>query len=216
MRGSKLQIVSLECVDSTQSYLKSALKERRLEVPVCVVTTSQSAGEGSRANKWIGIEGNLFFSFALARASLPADLPLASASIYFMFQLKETLAAKGSGVWLKWPNDLYIERKKIAGCITNIQGKTLVCGIGVNTLHAPDGFGRLDVVYDEETLLRDYFHLLEKSVSWKQIFRKYSVEFENSKRKTVANDSYKNLISNAVLQEDGSLLKDGKRIYGSR
>lgn len=56
--------------------------------------------------------GNLFFSFVLKRNDLPSDLQIQSASIYFSYILKEVLALEGSKIWLKWPNDFYIDNKK--------------------------------------------------------------------------------------------------------
>ena len=51
----------------------------------------------------------IFFSFAIKIDELPTDLKLESASIYFAYLLKETLYELGSCVWLKWPNDFYID-----------------------------------------------------------------------------------------------------------
>ena len=33
---------------------------------------------------------------------------------------------------IKWPNDFYIDDKKIGGTITNLSGKYVYCGIGTN------------------------------------------------------------------------------------
>jgi len=172
----------LERVDSTQRYVIDALKAGNASVPFAVVADVQDAGEGSRGNSWMGLEGNLFFSFAVARSALPADLKLESSSIYFAYLLKAALADAGSEVWLKWPNDFYVGERKIGGTITTLRQDTLVCGIGLNLKNAPENAGLLDIGISRETLLNDYFFRLEQFPKWKDIFRLYALEFGKSRR----------------------------------
>ena len=140
-----MQILYLESVDSTQKYLKELIKEKKVSLPYAVISKTQTSGVGSRENSWVGLDGNLFLSFALSLEDLPEDLKLESASIYFSYILKETLSEMDSKVWLKWPNDFYIDNKKIGGMITNMVDDALVCGVGVNIAEAPDDFGKLDI-----------------------------------------------------------------------
>ena len=215
-KGWVLTIFWLESVDSTQYYLRDALKNRELSAPVAVVAEQQNSGRGSRGNSWEGIEGNLFFSFAFESDALPSDLKLESSSIYFTYLLKEVLAEAGSKLWLKWPNDLYLDDKKIGGTITNLEGTTLVCGIGLNIKAAPEGFGRLDIDISKNELLQSYFRLLEKMIPWKQIFRKFKLEFERCRTKTSTVQNRKISLKEAKLLEDGSLELNGQRIYSLR
>ncbi len=211
-----MQIFWRESSHSTQRELLEGLKSGDFVAPVCIATVRQDAGIGSRGNSWIGQEGNLFFSFAVARNQLPDDLKLESASIYFMFLLKEVLAVYGSEAWLKWPNDLYVDTLKIGGCITNISADLLVCGIGLNTSVAPQGYGMLDVTCKHDELLEAYLQKIENPLSWKQVFIKYKLEFElSSKRITHTNGNNISLID-AQMMEDGSLLSQGRRIYSQR
>ncbi len=131
-----VEILWLDEVDSTQRYLLDELKSKRLKAPICVGTTIQTHGRGSRGNSWIGEEGNFFVSFAIDRSFLPNDLKLESSSIYFAYILKEVLEDLGSKVWLKWPNDFYLGEKKLGGLITNLVGDSLVCGVGINLKNA--------------------------------------------------------------------------------
>ena len=98
----------VESVDSTQTYLKSKIKANEISAPHAVVANMQTSGLGSRDNLWEGLEGNLFLSFAMKLDSLPKDLKLESASIYFSYILKMTLSELNSKVLIKWPNDFYI------------------------------------------------------------------------------------------------------------
>lgn len=205
-----------ESLESTQSYLIEELKASRLQAPVCVGALSQTMGKGSRGNSWIGKEGNLFISVALPRTLLPEDLRLESSSIYFAFLMKELLATFGSKVWLKWPNDFYLNDKKIGGVITNLVGNTLVCGIGINLVSAPEYFEKIDITVSTYDLTKSYSELFKKLPAWKQIFSNYKIEFENSRDFFIHSSNEKIALTRAVLCEDGSLECDGQRIYSLR
>jgi BirA family biotin operon repressor/biotin-[acetyl-CoA-carboxylase] ligase len=205
-----------ESLPSTQTYLTEALRSGSLAAPVCVGARIQTMGKGSRGNSWIGEEGNLFISLALPRSALPEDLKLESSSIYLTFLMKELLASKGSGVWLKWPNDFYLEKKKIGGVITNIVHDTLVCGIGINLVSAPENFGAIDISVSPYEITEGYCRLFENLPSWKQIFSKYQLEFEDSRVFFTHHLHEKIALKEAVLLEDGSLMYDGQRIYSLR
>jgi len=214
--GSGVEIHWYESLESTQSYLLEALKRESLSAPVCVGATVQPMGKGSRGNRWVGLKGNLFISLACKRSMLPDDLKLESSSIYFAFLMKELLSTMGSKVWLKWPNDFYINDKKIGGVITNLSGDVLVCGIGMNLVSAPEGFTTIDINAVAYDLTENYCKLFKKLPSWKQIFSKYQLEFENSRVYFTHNNNEKVALEHAVLLEDGSLECDGQRIFSLR
>ena len=184
-----MEIQFLESVDSTHRYLKNKIKTKGFEKPLCIATTLQTDGIGSRDNSWKGKKGNLFFSFVLKKEDLPNDLLMQSYSIYFSFLLKEILKEKGSKVWLKWPNDFYIKEKKIGGTITNLSGELVYCGIGLNLIQVEEQFGFLDITIDSKSFLKEYLEVVTKKTSWKKLFSKYLLEFELSKKfKATIND----------------------------
>jgi len=211
-----VQIYWFDELDSTQTYLKDKLKSGVLKSPVCIVADKQTEGVGSRGNSWIGLDGNLFFSFAIDRNELPKDLALESSSIYFSYILKEVFSELGSKVWLKWPNDFYINENKIGGTITYLRENDILCGIGINLVDAPDDFASLDIEIDKKELLNKFFKKFEKKFSWKHIFSKYEVEFSQSKKHSMHLKNNKISLENANLNEDGSLNVNGQRIYSLR
>ncbi|MCD6432555.1 MAG: biotin--[acetyl-CoA-carboxylase] ligase [Sulfurimonas sp.] len=211
-----MKITYLETVASTQTYLKELLQERSFELPHAIVANIQTDGIGSRGNLWSGMDGNLFLSFAISLDSLPKDLKLESASIYFAYLLKETLRELNSFTWLKWPNDFYIDDVKIGGMITNIVGATLVCGVGLNLVDSPKEFATLDIKISKDELLKKYFKKVEKKVSWKQVFSKYKLEFYRNQNFFTYKNSLKISLDNAILQSDGSIINNGERIYSLR
>ena len=211
-----MKIIRLDKVDSTHTYLKEYIKTNGFLEPTAVVTTCQTNGIGSRGNSWDGIDGNLFFSFVLNQNDLPSDLQLQSASIYFSFLLKIILEEQGSGIWLKWPNDFYIKDKKIGGTITSINGKLMYCGIGLNLKKVSEEFGFLDIEIDIKKVIKLYFEKLEKSIKWKQIFSEYQIEFRKSKNFQATLKNQKVSLTNAVLNEDGSININGEKVFSLR
>jgi len=207
-----MQIKYFDSLESTQLSLKSYIKSNGYITPLAFYTKCQTNGIGSRDNKWIGKEGNLFFSFVIKKSLLPKDLLVQSASIYFSFIFKEILANFGSKCILKWPNDLYINERKISGTITSITNDLMFCGIGLNIDDVSIDFGYLDIDIDIQSLLNKYFEALERYPSWKQIFSKYKIEFNNENEFRTQNI----LLKNTILQEDGSLFIDGKKVFSLR
>ena len=215
-KDSQLKILYFKTLSSTQLYLKEQLQSQKLTPPVAVVADRQTQGIGSRENEWTSQEGNLFLSFAIKRDKLVKDLPLESVSIYFSYLLKETLCEFGSKVFLKWPNDFYIGKKKIGGVITNMVEDTLICGVGINLITAPEGFESLDIIIGREAVIENYFKKLEKKVLWKQVFSKYKLEFANSKEFFTHGNGKRISLESSILESDGSLNINGERIYSRR
>ena len=211
-----MKIIRLDEVDSTHKYLKEYILKNEYTSPLCIVTDLQTQGIGSRGNSWIGKKGNLFFSFALDINSLPKDLPLQSTSIYFTYILKNILKNLGSQVWIKWPNDFYIENKKIGGTITSMSKNLIFCGIGLNLLDVEKEYEKLDIKIDVDEVLKNYFFEIEKKTSWKQIFSDFKIEFEKSKKFQTTIDNHKRSLESAILNDDGSIQINNKKVFSLR
>ncbi|MFW3342989.1 biotin--[acetyl-CoA-carboxylase] ligase [Aliarcobacter butzleri] len=211
-----MKIIRLDEVDSTHKYLKEFILKNEYTSPLCIVTDLQTQGIGSRGNSWIGKKGNLFFSFALDINSLPKDLPLQSTSIYFTYILKNILKNLGSQVWIKWPNDFYIENKKIGGTITSMSKNLIFCGIGLNLLDVEKEYEKLDIKIDVDGVLKNYFFEIEKKISWKQIFSDFKIEFEKSKKFQTTIDNQKISLESAILNDDGSIQINNKKVFSLR
>jgi BirA family biotin operon repressor/biotin-[acetyl-CoA-carboxylase] ligase len=211
-----LKIRYYNSLESTQLYLKEKIKNNLLQPPIAIVADLQTAGVGSRDNSWSSKKGDLFLSFAINIEDLVKDLKLESASIYFSFIMMHSLRELGSDVWLKWPNDLYIDNNKIGGMITNVYNNTLICGIGINMLKSNDLYGCLDIEISREKLLKRYFENVEKKILWKQIFSKYKLQFEFNRKFFTHINNKKVSLREAVLEDDGSITINSERIYSLR
>ena len=211
-----MEIRYFDTLPSTQNYLVEKIENGSLYAPIAVIAKEQNAGVGSRNNAWKGGEGNFFVSIAIETDKLPSDLPLASASIYFSFIMKKTLENMGEKVWLKWPNDFYVNDTKVGGTITKKIQNTLVCGIGINLKKSQNGYSSLQSDISAENLLDEYLESLCEFPKWKQIFSEYEIEFELSRKFSVHIENYKKSLVDAHLCGDGSLLVGGKRVYSLR
>lgn len=129
-----LRISSLAQVDSTNSRL---LEADPAQDPQALLAERQTAGRGRRGRAWISPYGsNLYLSLAWTFPAWPArltTLPLAVA-----VALARVVAAAGvDELAIKWPNDLLLDGRKLAGVLIEPRGETggvcrVVIGVGVN------------------------------------------------------------------------------------
>lgn len=125
----------LEHVDSTNHYCKENLNN--LCDKMVVTAKNQTAGRGRFARNWVDLgEGNLFLSIVLKPANRFQPV-YSNLTQYLSVVLCHVLEKYGMQPEIKWPNDVLIEGKKIAGILseTVMQGndfRGLVLGIGVN------------------------------------------------------------------------------------
>jgi BirA family biotin operon repressor/biotin-[acetyl-CoA-carboxylase] ligase len=211
----QFDIIELESVDSTHIYIQNYISKNKYKSPLCVITHNQTNGIGSRDNKWIGYKNNIFFSFVIHKDQLPCDLPIQSASIYFNYLLIEILRKYNSTVWLKWPNDFYINDFKIGGTITHYKQNLFYCGIGLNLVQN-EQFKSLDIKFDYKKHLGEFFKLLGSKPTWKQIFSKFLIEFDKSRKFFTTIDKEKISLKNAILKDDGSIDINNKKVFSLR
>ena len=112
-----------------------------------VVAATQTAGRGRQGRRWTSANGGLFTSFLL-RLGAPRE-DVSAISLVVGLEVGRTLAQDFglSGVGLKWPNDVWIDGRKIAGLLLESRvdaALRVVVGLGLN-LRAPDeGWGELE------------------------------------------------------------------------
>jgi len=147
---------------------------------------------------------------------LPKDLQIQSASIYFSYILKIILKDLGSKVWLKWPNDFYIDNYKIGGTITSISNNLVYCGIGLNLIKVDNEFLNLDIKIDIKELFKLYFKNIEKKILWEDILKEYVIEFSRSKSLYTTINNEKISLINAELNNDGSININNKKVFSLR
>lgn len=106
-----------------------------LSYPVYSVIQAQkqTSGKGRLGRKWESPKGNLYTSFVLP------DFKKKSALISFVMALSagQMLSEITKGIQLKWPNDILLDGKKLAGILLEKQNDKLIVGIGINLISCP-------------------------------------------------------------------------------
>ncbi|MBL8922649.1 MAG: biotin--[acetyl-CoA-carboxylase] ligase [Myxococcaceae bacterium] len=101
-----------------------------------VIAEAQTAGKGRRGRSWVSPAGkNLSMSVILKPEIAPTRAP--ELTLVAAVALAETLGEAGAPALIKWPNDVQLEGRKVAGILTELSADTervhfVVLGIGVN------------------------------------------------------------------------------------
>ena len=111
--------------------------------PLWVAAERQSAGRGRRGREWFSEPGNLHASLLLidpAPAAATAGICFVAALALHDAVLDAAQGLAPARLKLKWPNDLLLDGKKVAGILVEgsslVQGRTAV-GFGVNCRRHP-------------------------------------------------------------------------------
>jgi BirA family transcriptional regulator, biotin operon repressor / biotin---[acetyl-CoA-carboxylase] ligase len=101
-----------------------------------VIAEHQSEGRGRRGRSWVSPKGANLYLSSILRPEIPparaAELTLLAA-----VALAETLRDAGAPATIKWPNDVQLGGKKVAGILTELSADVdrvhfVILGIGVN------------------------------------------------------------------------------------
>lgn len=104
--------------------------------PLWILTREQTAGRGRRGRRWVSRPGNLFATLLL-RVPAERSGELAFVAALAVADTVEAFAPSSS-VRLKWPNDVLLDGRKVAGMLLERSGAALAIGIGINLAHHPE------------------------------------------------------------------------------
>lgn len=192
-----MRVIRLATTPSTQDVA------RRLPVGSAVVADHQTSGRGRLGRAWDSPPGGgLLASFVLPYRGLA------------LFAAGVAVArACGPEVRLKWPNDLYVEGRKLAGLLAERHGDRCVVGIGINLSWAPDGAATLD--RDREELLADlaaelerWFQATDQAIA--DAWRERSMTLGSWVRIELAGEVFEGLAEG--IDDDGALIVAGRRM----
>jgi BirA family biotin operon repressor/biotin-[acetyl-CoA-carboxylase] ligase len=124
--------------DNTDSTMNRAREFALQGLPAgtVVIAEKQSAGRGRNGRVWASRQGGLFFTI-LYRPDLALADYTQSSMVIQIAVARVLTAVCGKPARLRWPNDVYIGRRKIAGVLTEVSGegdrvKWLAGGVGIN------------------------------------------------------------------------------------
>jgi len=129
-------------IDSTNALAKRLAGQGAPEGTL-VITEEQTAGRGRRGRSWVSPPGaNLIFS-VLLRPPMDGDRVFVLTMVLALAGVKAVKRVAGVEAMIKWPNDLYVGPKKLAGILTEfaVRGKQVdwvVPGMGMNVGWHPE------------------------------------------------------------------------------
>jgi BirA family biotin operon repressor/biotin-[acetyl-CoA-carboxylase] ligase len=139
------QIIEIESVESTNSFLSGLLKTQLVPEGSIVRAYSQLSGRGQMGARWSSEDGkNLLVSFAFYPTFVvPRNIFLLNKT-YALGVYDYIHSVLGNDVKIKWPNDIYWKSKKLGGILventittTVVTNSILGLGLNVNQLEFP-------------------------------------------------------------------------------
>ena len=129
------QAYYFDIIDSTQNQALKMANDTSHDGSV-IVASKQTGGRGRAGRKWISPKGGIWISIILQPKfdiSITTLFPIASA-LALSIAIEKTFSIKPE---LKWPNDLTIKGKKVAGMLVDVSLESnrienLVLGVGIN------------------------------------------------------------------------------------
>jgi BirA family transcriptional regulator, biotin operon repressor / biotin---[acetyl-CoA-carboxylase] ligase len=155
------KIYYFETIDSTQNFALE-LSRKPHENGSVVIAQQQTNGRGRLNRKWISPKGGIWLSILLR-----PNFEIFQTSLFpMMTSLALAIAVEKKlnlNLELKWPNDLYLKGKKVAGILIDASIESnkidyLVIGVGINFRISPNKLSKLiknQKKYDITTLIKE-------------------------------------------------------------
>ncbi len=215
------QIHAYRSVKSTND-LATQLAENGAPEGTIVIAEQQTRGRGRFGRNWHSEPGNGIYLSLVLRPNLPPDKAPAL-SIMTAVALADTLAGYlPDRVWIKWPNDLLIGRKRLrktAGILTELSAEQkkihhVVIGVGINVNHGIDDFPE-----DIKPIATSLRRALRKKVSRVELLQKLLVNLEREYNSYLKHGlkkahkrvrAYSSLIGHSIKLASGKNITEGK------
>ena len=186
----KFKIFKFPSVSSTNDVAISLIKKEKKNSG-CVYAEIQTKGRGTYGKNWISNKGNLFISiFFHLRKNYP---PFNEFSVINPLIVSETIKhfCKDKTVSLKFPNDVFLNGKKICGIlqetITFNKQKFLIIGIGMNVVSNPkiiDLYEATNILFETKKKINIKTIIDSIIISYEKFFKVLKLyKYENYKNK---------------------------------
>lgn len=135
VRIKSIHFIHFDTIDSTNTWAKKNAETLDQNELTCITAQEQTAGRGRFDRKWISPKGeNIYATFYFC---LPLDCSfIANLGQILSLSCVSVLKKKGFAAQIKWPNDILLDGKKVAGilcetvCFEDRIG--IVLGVGIN------------------------------------------------------------------------------------
>jgi len=166
---NNFKIIRLDKCESTHKYMRE--NAASLQAWTIVAAEHQTGGRGRHNRAWIAPYGkNLCFNILLPTENLKPEFYAGTT------QIAAITIANMLGANVKWPNDVLVNKHKICGIISEVLGKRISLGIGLNVNAEKADFAGLDrlatSIFIETGKIQDKERLLQ------EFLEKFKVNFE--------------------------------------
>ena len=136
------KFIHVSSVSSTMDEIKKNEFDKHKKI--ALLADEQLKGRGTKSNNWISEKGNFFLSLRLNKIVsnkifiFPYIIGIVIYDVLKQYSLNE------KELFLKWPNDVFLNNKKIAGVLIETYSsgnliENIVIGIGINLKKTPKG-----------------------------------------------------------------------------
>jgi BirA family biotin operon repressor/biotin-[acetyl-CoA-carboxylase] ligase len=128
------EIYSFDKIESTNSKAKKLIKTGEARGNFLVISHIQSGGIGRNRNLWFSPDGGIWMTAALYGLTVSSSFSIFT-GICIHKAITELFPEIKSKLKIKWPNDIYLNNKKLCGILSsNLQAeKYHLLGIGLNS-----------------------------------------------------------------------------------
>ena len=136
------KLIKYGTISSTNDEAK--IVSSKFDIPVCIWTKKQTDGRGRFNRNWVSLKGNLAVSYILYPSIEIHSFQLYSiVSSLAVYDLFINLGINKEDLFIKWPNDVFLNNKKVSGILLELGKKnflnnnSLIIGIGINLKNFP-------------------------------------------------------------------------------
>jgi len=173
-------------IDSTNRWASQMMADHGCGGVLCL-SEKQTAGRGRYGKSWYSPFGeNIYFSWG-CEIEKPIE-ELSTLSLVVGVHLAKAFEKIGvSNITLKWPNDLFLNEKKIAGVLIEVIGSPALTKTSgkLNTVQVVIGVGiNINMRSDSENIAKPWCSLLSEieANGWEQRFENYMIEHDGRKK----------------------------------
>jgi len=208
-------IIQLDEVTSTNDVVKRHAKDGEAEGLV-VVAKRQTQGRGRQGREWVSPEGGLYLSVLLRPSLDPKELT--RLTVYSAVPVAKAIEkVTGLRTELKWPNDIQIDGRKIAGLLvegSSQQGKIayVVLGIGINVNVAAKDLG----VEGASSLSEETGQMIDQKQLLVEVLRELRSHYEQFLNSEYPEDEYvrrSSILGHQIEAVVGREVLRGKALY---
>ncbi|MCK4653014.1 MAG: biotin--[acetyl-CoA-carboxylase] ligase [Candidatus Cloacimonetes bacterium] len=128
------EVLYFENPDSTTRKANELIKSKEAHGNFLVIAREQSAGIGRKKNFWFSPKDGIWMTAALYGLSVESNLTIFT-GICIHKSLSKLFPEIEGNLKLKWPNDIFLNNKKLCGILSShlSANKYHLLGIGINT-----------------------------------------------------------------------------------